>query len=230
MRLLSLLAALLAALVLGGCASKGAAVVDSIQAVFTTGGVSKTAIPDRPDPRFRYLRVEVEGFVPGLMVLGYVDADPLGPIEVWYSATRETLRLQNGRVLGATGTLHDWQAVTWAPAPPAWGDVTAQGSAFVRQRDAMVGSHFGIREQMRLSAWQGLPLITLAQTLPSAKATSYQWYRESAAAGAGDAALPDAWFAWGKHLGEHTVVYSHQCLAPDFCLKLQRWPLLEEAL
>jgi len=24
-------------------------------------------------------------------------------------------------------------------------------------------------------------------------------------------------------------VYSEQCIAPDFCLKLQPWPLLEEA-
>ncbi len=221
--------ALLAAL--AGCASKGSAVVDSIQVVFATGGtgVSKTAIAERPDPRFRYLRVEVEGFASGLMVLGYVDAHPQGPIEVWYSGTRETLRLQNGRVLGATGSLHDWKAVTWAPAPPAWGHVTAQGSGFVRQRDAMPGYHFGIREQMQLVAWQGLPPIALPDALPSAKATTYQWYRESAAAGTGDAALPDAWFAWGKHLGEHMVVYSQQCLAPDFCLKLQRWPLLEEA-
>ena len=221
--------ALLAAL--AGCASKGSAVVDSIQVVFATGGtgVSKTAIAERPDPRFRYLRVEVEGFASGLMVLGYVDAHPQGPIEVWYSGTRETLRLQNGRVLGATGSLHDWKAVTWAPAPPAWGHVTEQGSGFVRQRDAMPGYHFGIREQMQLVAWQGLPPIALPDALPSAKATTYQWYRESAAAGTGDAALPDAWFAWGKHLGEHMVVYSQQCLAPDFCLKLQRWPLLEEA-
>ena len=50
---------------------------------------------------------------------------------------------------------------------------------------------------------------------------------ELAQAGQLEPALPDAWFAWGKHLGVNQIVYSEQCITPDFCLKLQRWPLLE---
>jgi hypothetical protein len=103
--------------------------------------------------------------------------------------------------------------------------------SFVRQRDEMPGYRFGIAEQIQLIPWQGLPPMELPSTLPSAKAMEYKWYRESATlvAEQGGAALPDAWFAWGKHRGAESIVYSQQCLAPDFCLQLQRWPLLEEA-
>jgi hypothetical protein len=127
--------------------------------------------------------------------------------------------------------LHDWQSVTFTPAPPAWAAVPAQGATFVRQHDAMPGYRFGITEQVQLKPWQGLPPVELTDTLPKAKAMQYKWFRESATvvSGQGGAALPDAWFAWGMHRGEPSIVYSQQCLAPDFCLKLQPWPLLEEA-
>jgi hypothetical protein len=207
-----------------------------MQALFSTGGtgVSQAAIPDAPDLRFSYLRVQVPGHPPGLMVLGYMDPDPAGLIEVWYSANRETLRLQNGRVISTTGTLEDWSAVHYAPAPPAWSDVTVAGIAYERQHDGMPGYRYGIREQIKVQAWPSLPPLELATSLPADKAASYRWYRESVLPQPGQASLstvslPDAWFAWGKHRGVSQIVYSEQCLAPDFCLKLQRWPLLEEA-
>jgi hypothetical protein len=233
LRFIFLVAALAAALSLGGCATGGSPIVQSIQALVGTGGtgVAKDAIPDSPDLRFSYLRVQVPGYPPGLMVLGYVDPDPAGPIEVWYSANRETLRLQNGRVISTTGTVQDWSGVQYSPAPPAWTEVSPAGTGFTRQRDTMPGYRFGIREQMHVRAWPALPPIEIPATLPTAKAASYRWYRESVLPQPGQttAALPDAWYAWGKHRGVNQIVYSEQCLSPDFCLKLQHWPLLEEA-
>lgn len=228
-----LFAVLIAALGLGGCAASSSPLVQSFQALVNTGGtgVAKDAIPDSPDARFSYLRVQVSGFPPGLMVLGYVDPHPAGPVEVWYSANRETLRLQNGRVIGIVGTQHDWSSVQFSSAPPAWPALTEVGSIFTRERDEMPGYHFGIREQMKVQAWSAVPPVAMPTSLPADKAAGYRWYRESVQAQQGQAAptLPDAWFAWGKHRGESQIVYSEQCLSPDFCLKLQRWPLLEEA-
>jgi hypothetical protein len=239
LRFIFLFAALLAALGLEGCAAGGSPIVQTMRALLSTGGtgVSQTAIPDAPDLRFSYLRVQVPGHPPGLMVLGYVDTDPAGPIEVWYSANRETLRLQNGRVISTTGTIEDWSAVHYAPAPPAWSDVTVAGTSYERQRDAMPGYRYGIREQIRVQAWPALhtlPPLELPASLPAEKAAGYRWYRESVLPQPGQAtlstvALPGAWFAWGKHRGVSQIVYSEQCLSPEFCLKLQRWPLLEEA-
>ena len=194
-------------------------------------GTLRDAIPDAPDPRFSYLRVLVQGHPPGLLVLGYVDQHPQGVIEVWYSAYRETLRLQNGRVISMTGTLQDWSAVQFTPVPPVWADVTEAGFIFERKHDAMPGYRFGIREQMKVQAWPALPPVDLPVSLPADKAAGYRWYRETVLPQAGqfEPALPDAWFAWGKHRGVNQIVYSEQCMTPDFCLKLQRWPLLEEA-
>jgi hypothetical protein len=226
-------AALLAALALGGCASTRSPLMDSVDVLFATGGtgVVQSAIPEALDMRYRYLRVEVPGHPPGLLVLGYEDAHPLGPIEVWYSASRETLRTQNGRLIGSTGTLHDWLALQTTPPPPDWAAVPAQGSSYVRRHDEMPGYRFGVAEQVQLRALSGLPDLVLPATLPPDKARSYQWFRESSVA-LGDPhgpALPDAWFAWGLHRGMQTVVFSRQCLAVDFCLTLQRWPVQEEA-
>lgn len=204
-----------------------------MKALVATGGsgMAKDAIPAIPNLQYRFLRVEVKDYPPALLVMGYQDPHPMGPIEVWYSGTHETLRTQNGRIIGTSGALHDWHAVKFLPAPPTWTEFPANGASFVRQHDEMPGYRFGITEQISSSTWQGLPPIELPSTLPAAKAMEYHWFRESSAvlAGQGGAALPDAWFAWGKHRGAETIVYSEQCLAPDFCLKLQRWPLLEEA-
>jgi hypothetical protein len=88
-----------------------------MQALVATGGtgVAKSAIPAMPDLRYNYLRVEVEGHPPAMLVLGYLAPHPLGQIEVWYSGNRETIRTQNGRVVGSTGTFHDWHAVGFTP-------------------------------------------------------------------------------------------------------------------
>jgi hypothetical protein len=127
--------------------------------------------------------------------------------------------------------VQDWAAVHYVPAPPAWPTVSEAGARFTRQRDAMPGYRFGITEQMNLRAWPALPPVELPSTLPADKATSYRWFRESVLPIAGEVApaLPDAWFAWGRHRGVDQIVYSEQCLSADFCLQLQRWPLLEEA-
>lgn len=232
MRPFFLIAALIAVLDLVGCASGGSPIVQSIRALVSTGGTgtASDAIPDSPDLRFSYLRVQVPGYPPGLMVLGYVDPHPAGPIEVWYSASRETLRLQNGRVVGMTGTFHDWAFVQFSPAPPAWSELTESGRIFTRQRDALHGYRFGIREDMKVQGWSKVPPVALPATLPADKAAGYRWYRESVQLQQGPitSTLPDAWYAWGKHRGTNQIVYSEQCLAPDFCLKLQRWPLLED--
>jgi hypothetical protein len=203
-----------------------------MQALWAGGAVGAAAIPEQPDPRFTYLRVQVPGHPPGLLVLGYVDAHPAGPIEVWYSGNTEVLRVQNGRLVGSTGTLRSWAGVRFLPQPPAWADVTRQGARYLRQHDEMPGYRFGISQQIQLEAWQGLPPIELPASLPLAQAQAYQWFRETATPldGQGGAALPDAWFAWGKRGGEYSVVFSQQCLAAEFCLTLQPWPLWRDPL
>jgi len=226
------LATLLAAYLAVGCSSTGSPIAQSAQALFAGTDAGAAAIPVQLDPRLSYLRVQVPGHPPGLLVLGYVDAHPAGPVEIWYSGNTEVLRLQQGRLVGSMGTLRSWAGVRFVPQPPAWASVTSQGARYVRQHDEMPGYRFGITQQLQLEALPGLPSIKLPASLPLADAQSYQWFRETATplGGQGAALLPDAWFAWGKRGGGHSVVFSQQCLAADFCLTLQPWPLLRAPL
>ena len=216
-------------LALVACTSRSSPELDVLATLVAGDGVGVPAIPDNPDPRFRYLRVELRGNPPGLLVLGYVDQHPLGPIEVWYSALKEVIKIQNGRIVGTAGLKEDWSSVRFAQVPAQWEQITAQGMRFERQRDAMPGYRYGISEQMQVSRTEAMPSIGLMPSLSLATAQRYQWFHEtSTSTNGGLPGLPDAWFAWGKHRGQYDVVYSEQCLAPDFCLRLQRWPVTEE--
>lgn len=176
------------------------------------------------NPAYRYLRVETLGVTPALLVLGYVDADPQGEIEVWYSAQQEILKLQNGRIVGTAGLQTDWRSVRFAQTPPTWDVVKSAPQQVTRVRDEMPGYRYGVTDQLTLNAIEGVPQIHLPETLPLALAGSYDWYRESNTSSS-VSTLPASWYAVGKYQGRATVVYAYQCLSPTFCLSLQRWPL-----
>jgi hypothetical protein len=58
----------------------------------------------------------------------------------------------------------------------------------------------------------------------------YAWFKETAVPqGTQNGATLTNWYAWGLHLGQQRVVYSEQCLKPDFCVRMQRWPVQEGA-
>lgn len=214
---------------LPGCASRGSVLSETFSALYSQTMGAASAIPAAPDARLRYLRVEVVGHAPGLLVLGYVDPHPQGEIEVWYSAAHEVIKTQNGRVVATAGLETDWAAVRFPGSTPAWTQVDPSGATYRRVRDEMPGYKFELTDQLTLTPWAGLPAIALPTSLSSAQARAYRWFYEAPLASNGRALAP-SWYAWGRHLGVATVVYSEQCLSPTLCLKLQRWPVQEEAL
>lgn len=226
---------------LSGCASGVGAEWDTLaSAIRGDFAVDKVQrLPPNPNPAYRYLRVELKGFPPAMLVLGYVDAHPQGPVEVWYSAQGEVLKVQNGRIVATAGLPLDWVSVQFTPAPPPWADVAVQGVAFSRVRSELPSYRFGVAEHVQVKPVPELKATDLPFALPASLAREnvprYQWFRESSssansAASVARGALPDSWFAVGKHMGQTTVVYSRQCLSADFCLHLQRWPVQEDAL
>jgi hypothetical protein len=130
-----------------------------------------------------------------------------------------------------TGTVQDWSSVQFSPTPPDWPEIASAGAQFARQRDVVTAHRYGIREQMNVQVWPALPALALPANLPVQIASGYRWYRESVLAQSSQVTqtLPVNWYAWGKHRGAYQIVFSEQCLAVDFCLQLQRWPMLEEA-
>lgn len=219
---------LAAPLCLLGCASGYTPLADVLSGVMAEQFGTSSSAFNTNNPQYRYLRVEVVGKPAALLVLGYLDAHPQGDIEVWYSSSREVIKIQNGRIVGTSGLNPDWQRVQYPVAPPTWVNLPAQGVLYARERDEMPGYRAAIRDQLQVKPWAGLPTITLPATLPVGLAKSYRWFSEASLSSTEP--LPPAWFALSLRGDQPAVVYSEQCLSVNFCLKLQSWPILESAL
>lgn len=180
------------------------------------------------NPNLRYLRVNVQAQSSALLVLGYVDHDPQGDIEVWYSAKREVIKTQNGRIVGTSGLDVDWRSVRFTTIPPTWDALTQASYTLTRVRDEMPGYRYDVADQLTLSRVTGVPSIVLPSSLPLEVAKSYDWFRESPLGA--KSGLPDSWYALEKVDGKYQVAYSYQCLSKQLCLNLQRWPIQKAAL
>lgn len=183
----------------------------------------------RLNPNFSYLRVVVGGRVVYL-ALGYEDSDPHGYAEVWYSAEREVLRFQNGRLIGATGLPVEWRSVS-LPALPSWSALSRAEQPFrwVRTRDVMPGYSFGVRDALVVRS-----ISPPGQNeLQGVDSKSLTWFEEQTGpetfTGCSgcfpDKSLPPARYAVDFRGGKDAVVYGEQCLAPDLCFTWQRWPV-----
>ena len=207
----ALLAASLAAV---GCTADG-------QAVWQTVGAARRsaeAVDRQPlNPAFSYLRVTGGGQT-ALLVLGYLDPSPAGTVEVWYSGDRQVVRLQGGRVVGATGLPVEWSGVR-LPALPTWGELIGRQAPleWARQRDVSPGYRHGLTDRLALR-----PMPTArGSALVGRDPASLRWFEERSA----DGALPPARYAVDPMApAGAAVVYGEQCLDATFCLTWQRWP------
>ncbi|MHB1620410.1 MAG: YjbF family lipoprotein [Sulfuricella sp.] len=175
------------------------------------------------NPNFRYLRVVVDGRVV-FLALGNEDIDSRGPIEVWYSAEREVLRLQNGRLVGAVGLPTEWRHVSLPERLPSWAALAHAGQAvrWTRTRDVMPGYRFGISDALVLRKISPPNKSELRDVDPQ----SLTWFEEQTDTehSTVSMALPPARYAVDLREGKGTAVYGEQCLAPDLCFTWQRWP------
>jgi hypothetical protein len=212
---------------LGACASGGDAIWQTLQNVWGgTIDVSRATL----NPQFRYLRLVVDGQVV-LLALGYTDAHPQGPIEVWYSAEKEVIRLQNGRVVGASGTTTEWRSVSIPNIPP-W-SVAAKSSTpirWIRTRDVMPGYHYGAKDYL-VTKVVDPPKRSQLQGIDPHALVWFEEHYESSPNGSvfpiGETLnrLPPAKYAVSIGHSTESVVYAEQCLAPNLCFSWQRWPV-----
>lgn len=216
--------------VLGGCSSGTNALIDTARNVIGSGvDVSNVRLA----PNIRYLRVTVSGRV-ALLALGYIESHPNGPVEVWYSAEREVLRFQNGRLIGAVGLTTEWRNVS-IPQLPRWADLARREQAFKweRSRDLMPGYRSGIRDSLVLRV---VPPVSGSELRGIAR-DSLVWFEERADLGqmdrvtaffgssiTSDLALPPAIYAVDPNRGAGQAIYGEQCISRDLCLTWQEWP------
>jgi len=212
------------------CSQQGSATFDSARYVAnalvpsTATDLSKSPL----DPRFRYLRVQFMHGPPALLVLGYVDPHPMGPLEVWYSASGEVLKLQNGRVVATQGLTLDWHRTRFESTPIPWQDIDRSGSRYVRIRDEIPRYRYGLRETVLVRPLEQIPTFEPSSFQVLAHPHRYRWFQEAVQDAQGVSSTNK--FALGMHRGVQAIVFSEQCLAPAQCLRIQPWPLEEEGL
>ena len=224
-------AALSLVAVLPACSTGSNAILQTLPYAY---GRNASVDNARLNPNYRYLRLTIDGRV-ALLVLGEVDNHPQGDIEVWYSAEREVLRLQNGRLVGAVGLTTEWRGVS-IPDLPSW-SALAHGESrllrWTRARDVMPGYRFGVQDMLSLRA-VAEPEKSALKDLDPRQLT---WFEERVDAqniaslsgvfgnsSAADLPLPPARYAVDLSGGRETVVYGEQCLAAKLCFAWQRWP------
>jgi len=229
-KILARVAVLLSVAALSACSAGSNAILQTLPHAYGRNSGVDSA---RLNPNFRYLRVTIGGRVV-LLALGDVDSHPQGPIEVWYSAEREVLRLQNGRVVGAVGLTTEWRGVS-LPELPSWSAAARAEQAFrwTRTRDVMPGYRFGVKDALSLrvvpepkrSALQGLDPQRLTWFEERVESAPVAWLSGILVSSVvADAALPPARYAVDLQGGRETVVYGEECLAPDLCFTWQHWP------
>ena len=214
------------AVLLGACAANMTAMGDTVRATMA----KDTAAGVRLNPDLRYLRVTVDGRV-AFVARGGVEPHPQGPIESYFSAAREVLRFQNGRLVGALGLNTEWRSVS-LPDLPAWSDLAKAGKPlkWERVRDVMPGYRYGVRDALVLQ----VVLPPTGSALQQMDPQNLVWFEEhregervaglGALVGRADGmALPPARYAVDVRDGVGTVVYGEQCLAPTLCFTWQRW-------
>ena len=186
--------------------------------LFEAAGIGKNIDAIKLNPKLRYLRVTVGTERVALMVLGYLEPTPEGPIETWYSSEGEVLKLQNGRVLSTAGMAIDWRAAQYKGLLPWPEMVRRMSSEFARQTDQMPGYKFGIAEKVSVAF---VPAPTNANLVGIAP-DNLRWYEETVRGTSHG--LPSARYALRLTTSGPVVVYGQQCFSNDFCISWQPWP------
>ncbi|MDE2344723.1 MAG: YjbF family lipoprotein [Betaproteobacteria bacterium] len=171
-------------------------------------------------PRYRYLYVTASFGGAFLLVEGAKESDPAGAVDVWYSADGEVLKLQHGQVVGTAGLPVDWRRVRWS-ALPDWSLLQKHPGQFERTRDQMPGYRDGFEERITVRRIDPPTKSALKDIDPA----TLVWFEERAVpVTPNQPFLPPARVAVRFQPGPEAV-YGEQCLALDFCLTWQSWPV-----
>lgn len=229
---LRILAPVFAATFFGGCASnvptpENTAWTNLVNSMSSERSDTTASVP--LSPATWYLKVQVPGTPPALLVFGYLESHTTPPTEVWFSGGGQFIKIQSGRVVGTYGLPVNWQDVAASPDWPEWSAMSNSGRAYTRTRSDLSVYEVGIREQMRLTpvAAPGKPISTIMPGATDSKSANWRWYQEEVISGQGTQPLPPALFATATLQGSTFVAFSHQCLSESFCLRIMRWPQLE---
>ncbi|PXW93640.1 group 4 capsule polysaccharide lipoprotein GfcB/YjbF [Sphaerotilus hippei] len=149
-------------------------------------------------------------------------------LEHWYSARRELLALEDGRLHQVVGAPVEWRAqrVTGRPSWSALVEPGAAPVAWTRSRDEMPAYRYGVVDLIRTRridpAKDPMPDEVPAD-LARGVTSEVVWVHDDVRSTRADGQpwRHAQWFALTQAQGRWRVLWSHQCLGPDWCVQLR---------
>lgn len=186
------------------------------------------------NPRYRYLKVDVNN-LPALLVLGYEESSPNGVITTWYSAYKEVVQLQNGRLINTQGLELNWTNVSFIDAP-ALSKVAIMDSAtlskknsalrYQRIRTVMPNYRANIEETVEIKPLEIAPSDAPKILQLGNDAQFIRWVEETVLMQTNIRTpyLDPVRAIYAINTKTSQVIYGRQCLAPQFCVSWLSWP------
>jgi hypothetical protein len=186
------------------------------------------------NPNYRYLKVDANG-QPALLVLGYIDKKARANQDVWYSAYKEVIEINGGRLANTEGLESNWTQVTLIEPPSLLEALKSTSAAtnkrpikfrFTRIRTLMPGYHVNIRETVVMEALNEIPSgIPKALSDPEPN-KDIRWVKETVLVPTqyrDPSVHPlEAIYAINTKTGE--VIYGKQYLTSSFYVSWLSWP------
>lgn len=229
---------------LSACTGNQSAIYETLKLAFIN---PNTMIDSHPlDPGYTYLRADLNGN-PALLVLGYTDREQNGFVGVWYSAARETIQIQNGRLSSTHGLDINWIEVKLMDAPPISAaldpkNIEAAALAttkvyrnlknpltYTRIRTVMPGYRANIEEVIEMRALANAPNNAPLRLKEGPYSANLRWVEERVRPRVRVADNPGltpvtATYAIDVTTSEMRPIYGRQCLTTSYCLSWQVWP------
>jgi hypothetical protein len=192
-----------------GCASNIEALrATTLSALLPNRQVSQALLV----PEFAYLRIVVNGRL-AFLARGAIDRRGTQPLEVFFSADRETLKLLDGRIVEYSSSGR--HIIVESETPPAPWTVESRSFALFRESrpEYVVSTHI-VSRRLIVEPPKPSNLIGIAPA-------SLTWFEEiTEQSGFGNAR---SIYAIRRGTNGAEVVYSEQCIAPDLCFTVQLW-------
>ena len=224
---------LLAPLCLLGCAGNRQ---NLIYETFKKGIENPNTVIDQAqlNPRYRYLKVDVNN-LPALLVLGYEDNLPNGVITTWYSAFKEVIQIQNGRLVNTQGLEINWTDVSLIDAPnlvsvammnPDMVGKKKSALRYQRTRTVMPGYRANIAETVEIQPLENVPADVPKVLRQGNESQSIRWVQETVVmqTNVRTPYLDPVRAIYAINTKTSQVIYGRQCLAVQFCVSWLQWP------
>lgn len=198
---------------IASCASIDNPALDTFKDAFKLN--SKKTVP-LLNPKFNYLRVEIG------TNLSYLASVPTSysSSQYWYSAKKDSIQLDQGRLTDISGSLIEWHRVKTEKIPN-WQELMTKNYSisYYRSRDQMPGYQFNIVEHLTLRKldFNQQPAFSLQYH----QAQHLLWFKEINLT---HPELSSTYYALEKNKKSPQVVFSHICLTKDYCLNIEQVP------